>query len=235
MLLVLSARACQASLLASFFLLGLGFISPSAHAAIISSVQMFGPEAGTGPGLGTVDVPVVFSPNPNNDNQVGGGINDNNITVPVKRFDNVGYIDIVFNIVPSGGTTEYFVAETVDNDTGIAWNSYFMQLGFGTGAGFVNSAALDGLDFDAPTYDFPPTSGAFANIVALTEDSFQFSTGLHSTGFQSYSFRIDVADLPPGVTSFTLRQTPVAVPEPASLFLLGGLASLGMIVYRRRS
>jgi hypothetical protein len=235
MLSVLSSRACQRSLLASFLMLGLGFISPAAHAGVISSVQMFGPEAGTGPGLGTVDVPVVLTLNPNNDNQVGGGFTDNNITVPIKRFDNVGYIDIVFNVISSDGTTEYFVAETVDNDTGIAWDSYFMQLGFGFGAAFVNSTPLDGLDFDAPTYDFPPTSGAFANIIPLTEDSFQFTTGLHSTGFQPYSFRIDVADLPPGMTSFTLRQTPVAVPEPGSLLLLGGLTSWGLLVYRRRS
>jgi hypothetical protein len=232
MLSVISSRRLKKSLFASALFIGFGIFASVTQAGIISSVQMFGVNAGTGPGLGTVDVPVVSTLNPNNDNQVGGGLTDNNITVPIKRFDNVGYIDIVFNITTSGGTTEYFVAETVDNDTGFAWNSYFMELGFGFGPGFVSSTALDGLDFDAPTYDFPPTSGAFANIIALTEDLFQFTTGLHSTGFQPYNFRIDVPD---GITSFTLRQTPVAVPEPGSLYLLGGLASLGLLVYRRKS
>lgn len=207
----------------------------SAHAGIISSVQMFGPQAGTGTGLGTVNVPVIVTSNPNNDNQAGGGPNDNNITVPVKRFDNVGYIDIVFNVSNSGvsgsGTTEYKFFEAVDNNTFIPWTSYIMELGFGTGPAFNNiGGAGDGLDFDDPNYDVFPTSSAFASV-ANTEDMLVFSNGIQGTGSQTYQFRIDVPD---GIQQFTLRQRPVPVPEPSSMLLLGGVTGAGILAYRRR-
>jgi hypothetical protein len=205
---------------------GLIALAPSAQAGFVTTAQMFGPQAGTGPGLGTVNIPVIFTANLNNDNQTGGGPEDNNITVPIKKFENLGYIDIVFNVSNSGGITEYQVAETVDNDTGIPWSEFTMQLGFGFGSSFVSSLPLDGLDFDAPSYDSFPTSGAFSTITPVTEDLLHFTNGLHSTGFQPYSFRIDVPD---GISQFTLRQVPVAVPEP-SLVLLSGFAGLGMLI-----
>jgi hypothetical protein len=218
-------------------LLALQTISTSsAHAGIITSVQMFGPQAGIGTGLGTVSVPVIVTSNPNNDNQVGGGPLDNNITVPVKRFNNVGYIDIVFNVVNSGisgsGTTEYKIFEAVDNNTFIPWTSYIMQLGFGVGAAFNNvGGAGDGLDFDDPNYDAFPVSSAFTSVVN-TEDMLVFSNGIQGTGSQTYQFRIDVPD---GIQQFTLRQRPVAIPEPSSMLMLGGLISAGILAYRRRS
>ena len=43
-----------------------------------------------------------------------------------------------------------------------------------------------------------------------------------------------LADVPDGITQFTLRQTPVAVPEPGTL-LLAGLAALGMVPVIRRA
>ncbi|MBN1854918.1 MAG: hypothetical protein JW829_19445, partial [Pirellulales bacterium] len=84
----------------------------------------------SGPGLGNVAVPVILTPSPANDNQPSVPPADNNITVPVKRFDNVGYIDIEFAVVPDNGVTEYYVFESVDNNTGIDWSSYVMELGF---------------------------------------------------------------------------------------------------------
>ena len=47
------------------------------------------------------------------------GVLDNNIFVPIKRFDHNGYIDIEFHVAPSGGVTEYQVFESVDNNTGV--------------------------------------------------------------------------------------------------------------------
>jgi hypothetical protein len=204
----------------------------SAHAGIISSVQMFGPQAGTGTGLGTVSVAAFFTSNTNNDNQVGGGPNDNNITVPVKRFDNIGYIDIVFNVSPTSGTTEYKFFEAVDNNTFIDWSSYRLELGFGTGAGFNNiNGFQDGLDFDFNTFDTPPTSSAFTTIAPF-EDFMIFTNGLQKTGSETYSFRIDVPDLPQGRTSFTLRQSPVPVPEPG-VFVVATIVGCGLMLRRR--
>ena len=153
---------------------------------------------------------MISTVNVNNDNQTGGGPADNNITVPIKRFDNVGYIDIEFNVSSTSGVTEYKVTESVDNDTGIFWSSYTMQLGFGIGNQFVLSGPGDGLDFDAPLYDLLPTSGAFASVIT-NEDVLVFNNGVHNLALQLYTLRIDVPD---DRVRFTLRQYPTAVPEP---------------------
>ena len=190
----------------------------------------------SGPGLGFASVAFTSTLSPNNDNVPVAGVPDNNITVPLKRFDFADYIDIEFSIAPSGGVTEYQVSEFVDNNTGSAWSSYTMQLGTGTGAFFKLSALGDGLDFDSPTYDLPPTSGAFPIVGAPDEDQLVFSGGAgHGGGAQPYSFRIDVPDLDTGVAfgKFTLRQIPTAVPEPGAIALVG-MALLGLAMNRRK-
>ncbi|MHB1035331.1 MAG: choice-of-anchor F family protein [Pirellulales bacterium] len=206
----------------------------TASAGTIIGVQMFGVQAGTGSGLGTVSVPILFTPNPNNDNQIGGGQADNNITVPIKRFDKPGEIDIVFQVQPSNGVTEYKVFESVDNNTSINWSGYKMQLGSGTGANFVPALPGSGLDFDFPTFDAFPLSSAFSTVLP-GENVLGFTAGVHSSGSETYQFRIDVPDLSPtgAMESFTLRQVPIAVPEPSSLvLLLGAVACLGFYRFR---
>lgn len=188
----------------------------------------------SGPGLGFAAVALIATLSPNNDNVPAAGVPDNNITVPLKRFDFADYIDIEFSVAPSnGGVTEYQVSEFVDNNTGSPWSSYRMVLGTGTGAGFVISALNDGLDFDAPTYDTPPTSVPFPTVNAPDEDQLVFSGGSHGNGAQPYSFRIDVPDMDRGVVlgHFTLRQIPTAVPEPASLAIW---SLLGLVGFRCR-
>jgi len=196
----------------------------TARAGRIDSVNSI-----SGPGLGTVNIPLISTVNVNNDNQTGGGIADNNITVPIKRFDNIGYIDIEFNVSGTGGVTEYKITESVDNDTGIFWNAYTMVLGFGTGIDFDPSPAGDGLDFDAPLYDLLPTSGAFG-AVATSEDMLVFSGGVHNLALQLYTLRIDVPD---DIVRFTLRQYPTAVPEPSTI-ALGAMAMIGLCAFARR-
>ncbi|MBN1853375.1 MAG: PEP-CTERM sorting domain-containing protein, partial [Pirellulales bacterium] len=165
---------------------------------------------------------------------------DNNITVPVKRFDNVGSIDIQFAVVPDNGVTEYSVFESIDNNTGIDWSSYIMELGFyDANKNFVPSVLGDGLDFDLPTLDLPPVSTAFVNVAVPNEDQLVFSGGVHSTGAEIYQIRIDVPSNlePTGVAlgSFVLRQAVVPVPEPGTLAMaaLIGLA-LSAIGLRKR-
>jgi hypothetical protein len=186
----------------------------------------------SGPGLGLVAVPNILTITPNNDNEVGPG--SNNIAIAVKRFDSNGSIDIVFNTALSQGVTEYLIFEAVDNNTGVPWANYTMQLGFGTGAGFTQSAAGDGLDFDFPNFDGGVPSSTALPLVATGEDLLTFSGGIHSAGLQTYQVRIDVADLIGRAPNFTLRQTPVPVPEPATL-ALAGAALIGALCVRRRS
>ena len=172
-----------------------------------------------GPGLGNVALPVASTPDPNNDNQDGSTpAVDNNVTVPIKRFDADGYIDIVFPVSATGGVTEYWVFENIDNNTGSDWIGFEIQLGYGLGTGFVPSDSSDALDFDGPNHD--PSSTFYSTIfpnAAVGDDSIIFSGGIQSTGSQNYSFRLDVPDVQ---TNFTIRQIPAPIPEPATSWVL---------------
>jgi hypothetical protein len=180
-------------------------------------------------------VPAIFTLTPANDNVAVAGVSDNNIFVPIKRFDHNGVIDIVFSVMPDGGVTEYNVYESVDNNTGTDWSAFTMSLGFGFGAGFTPSPAGDGLDFDAPFYDSLPSSSVMP-FVAKSEDVLSYSGGVHMSGAESYQFRLDVPDSTvPGtlLTTFTIRQEPLPVPEPSTIALLG-LAIAGFAACRSR-
>ncbi len=134
----------------------------------------------SGPGLGFVNIAAILTTNPNNDDSPGA-LPDNNIIVPLKRFDSTGYIDIPFTITPTAGVTEYQVTEFVDNNTGFNWNSYNMMLGFGTGAGFTQVGGTgDGLDFDTGPpggNTTPPTSTIMPTVTRPNEDTLVFSGG----------------------------------------------------------
>lgn len=235
------------SLLASTMCLAIFLLSSSngVQAGVIPSVGgavMFGPNAGTGPGLGTVVVPAIFTPSVNNDNVAPPSPLDNNIVVPIKRFDFPGFIDIVFNVLPSSGVTEYAAYESVDNNTGSDWYRYHMVLGFGFGPGFVPSGPGDGLDFDLGPpagNDSPPSSSVMPIVIRPTADELVFLGGVHSTGAESYQFRIDVPDFPvppgpgPGPT-FTIRQFPILVPEPSAFVLSILFACGGLVMGRQR-
>jgi hypothetical protein len=184
----------------------------------------------SGPGLGLASVPVISTNSIDNDNQPGGPGLDNNIDVNLKRFDSNDYIDIEFTVRPSNGTTEYRVVEFVDNNTGIPWTGYRLQLGFGVGAAFAPAAGAFGLDFDAPLFDLTPTASSML-ITSMSPDELVFS-GAHGPGAQQYNFRIDVPNLPAPIGTFTLRQSPIPIPEPGTLALLTA-ALMGIAVFKR--
>jgi hypothetical protein len=186
--------------------------------------------------MGIVAVPAVITLNPGNDNQTGPGATDNNIVVPIKRFDFQNYIDIEFTVRSTGLTTEYVVSEFVDNNTGSTWTGYNMYLGTGVGAAFTQLNLPAGLDFDAGPpggNDTPPTS-PFFNVNRPNDATLEFSGGTHGAGAQVYQFRIDVPDLTQIIGSeatFTLRQIPIPEPNTIALF---GLASMGIALRRFR-
>jgi hypothetical protein len=187
----------------------------------------------SGPGLGLASVAAIVTIQANNDNVPSANAQDSNIVVPFKRFDFPGYIDIQFSVAPSDGITEYQVSEFVDNNTALPWGSYRMQLGFGIGPNFILSGANDGLDFDFPSYDTPPASGAFSTVLTPDEDQLVYTGGIHGAGAQPYNFRVDVPNLA-GRSSptFTLREIPIVIPEPTTL-ILTIIAVLGLAIYRR--
>jgi len=172
---------------------------------------------------------------PNNDDVAG--TSPNTIFVTQKDYVAIGPVDITFDVINSGGVSEYSVGEGVYNGTGVNWTSYHIELGFGHGAGFVKSLAGDGLDFDAPDFNSPlvfdPAPGFFFPTTTATEDDIYASGGvMPDASFAGY-FRFSI-DVPDGITQFTIRQSPVSVPEPSSLVLcVLGLAGLGVVARRK--
>lgn len=166
----------------------------------------------------------------NNDDVAGPSPNE--IFVLQKNYMAIGPVDIVFDVIASGGTTEYAVIEGVSNSTGIDWNGYRLELGFGVGDDFVKSTSGDGLSFDAPDYNSPFDMGLFFPDVVVSEHDVTASGGIHPAAayMGDIIFHIDVPD---GITSFTLRQAPLPVPAPGA-GIIGALTLLAAAPRRRR-
>jgi hypothetical protein len=168
----------------------------------------------------------------NNDGDTGDS--PNLIEVLQKDYTDYGVVDLVFSVIDSGGVTEYAVIEGVSNNTGSTWGSYHVELGFGNGVGFTKSDPGDGLDFDAGTYDstadFNPGGFFFPTVNRPSEDDIIATGGtMPDTAYAgNFVFHVDVPD---GITEFTIRQSPLPVPEPSSAALLG---LLGAVLLRRR-
>jgi hypothetical protein len=105
-------------------------------------------------------------------------------------------------------------------------------LGFGNGAGFVKSPDGDGLDFDYPHYDstvnFNPLPGFFPTP-NVTQDDVIATGGVMLDGVYAGNFIFHV-EVPDGITQFTIRQSPIAIPDPATATLI----SLGILFARRQ-
>ena len=170
---------------------------------------------------------------PNNDNVAGPS--PNGVFVTQKDYTGIGPVDLVFDVNDTGGTTEYQFVEGVANNTGLDWSAYHIELGFGNGAGFVKSTVGDGLDFDAPDYDsvfdFNPSPGIFPSVTVTEDDVYASGGVMPYLAFAGYfKFAVDVPD---GITSFTIRQSPVPVPEPSTI-ALAAIGLLGLFALRRR-
>ena len=169
---------------------------------------------------------------PNNDDTAGAS--PNTVFVTQKNYIGIGPVDIVFNVTNSGGVSEYLFTEGVFNNTGLNWTAYHIELGFGFDAGFVKSTSGDGLDFDSPDFNSPfnfNPGGSLFSSLSVTEDDVYATGGVmpHLTFAGYFRFTVDVPD---GITSFTVRQSPV-VPEPGSFAILScGVAGLALL--RRR-
>jgi hypothetical protein len=171
---------------------------------------------------------------PNNHDVVGPS--PNNIYIAQKDYVGIGPVDLVFDTLDTGGITEYLVTEGVFNHTGVNWGSYHIELGFGHGTSFVPSAPGDGLDFDAPNFNSPfffdPSPGFFP-MATVTEDNILAFGGVMPDLSYAGNFLFTV-DVPDGITSFTIRQSPIGVPEPSTCALLA-LGAVALAIMKRRT
>ena len=207
---------------------GLVIGSPHANTAHAGEITGFSWFSGVASVAGTT-----FSPPsaPNNDDVAG--TSPNSIFVTQKDYVAIGPVDLVFDVNDTGGVTEYHVIEGVQNSTGTDWGAYHIELGFGNGAGFVKSTAGDGLDFDAPDFNsdffFNPGPGYFPSVSVTEDDVYADGGVMPDFTFAGYfEFTIDVPD---GITQFTIRQSPVAIPAPTAA--LAGLLGFAAVTARR--
>ena len=204
------------------------------EAATIASIETFAL-----PGFSTGSLSPGLTLSPNNDNTSTASPN----LVSYSVFFNSGGLgpaDFEFNLDNSGGTTEYRFAPggLVVNNTGFPLTGFRVELGFGTGANFVRSGAADALDFDEPDRDPAPASARFPTLLH-SADLLEWSGATVGLGGVGVSFAVDVPDglasfHPAAVNRFTVRLTPVAVPEPStSVLILTGLPLLALRLRRR--
>lgn len=222
---VMSSIRCGTLGVATAFILS---TAADLRAGMITNVNWF---SGVASVAGTsINPPVAL----NNDNAVGSS--SNTLWVTQKDYVAIGPVDLVFDVIDTGGTTEYLVIEGVQNNTGLDWSGYHLELGFGIGAGFVKSTSGDGLDFDSPDFDSPvdfnPGPG-FPTATVTEDDILAGGAVMPDFTFAGYfEFNIDVPD---GISEFTLRQSPVPIPEPSAAALCSlGLAGLLRARHRRR-
>jgi hypothetical protein len=185
------------------------------------------------PGINSVAGVIINPAAPANNDDVAG-TSPNDLFVTQKDYIAIGAVDIVFDVVPTGGVTEYSIREGVSNSTGLDWSGYTIQLGFGTGADFVVSDPGDGLDFDSLDFNSPlDFTTFFSTATPVTADEIVASGGVFPDGaFSLPYFRFNI-DVPDTFSQFTLRQFPTAVPEPVSASLLTVLG-LGSRTLRTR-
>ena len=167
-------------------------------------------DGASGPGLASMSFNNHGTPLLGNDDVAGAS--PNWISVNQKDYSSVDYIDMSFVVGDIGiATCEYILTEGVNNGTGIEWTDYHIELGYGTGAGFVLSPPGDGLDFDAPDLNSPYDFGPFVSLT-IGEDTIDAVGGTMPAGaFEVFAFPIDV---PSGIGHFTIRQYPtIAVVE----------------------
>jgi len=178
------------------------------------------------------------------------------------HINEVKPLDLVFQVIPSGGTTEYRMHLLVKNLTQSNWTGYRFELGFGTGENFIKSSLTDLLDFDSPTVQGQELPGAFipegagpifssvklGNITNPSKrldtidhrsNSLQFFEGLIAPDeFSGFDFSLDIPDGLPN-NQFTLRQIPIAesqsIPENSSVlsFLIFGALGTSLLLKRK--
>jgi hypothetical protein len=222
---------------ACYGFLCLAFVALSGQPAFAGVIFALGVLSGPPGSVIAAAFPLAASPN--NDNAVTASPN---FVAAGKTFAGLGFVDMQFAVDSSGGTTEYFVNEGVilggvQNQTGVAWTGYNVELGFGVGDEFVPSSPADLLDFDLPGADPTPTNTVFTTL-NHQGDRLTWTGGvLPHGGLMLATFSIDVPDVSGGIPPseiistgyrFTVRQyaTPAAAPEPVTGMLLGlGLAA----------
>ncbi len=206
-----------------------GSTHPARAGIVTAEVAASGPGMGDGP----ADA-IVFSFAPNNDNDPEPGNSGNAlVTVDPLRFEHVAPIDLTFNVTPSEGVSEYAWTTFIQNDTGVDWPGFRIELHLTDVLGQVLDDLVEpsrGLDFDTPHRDTEVLLDAFERH-AHTPRWIEWSAGLLAAdlGFPvSVQFALDVPDTlhDRPLTRFAIRFIPLT---EAPRTVLGDLDGNGVL------
>jgi hypothetical protein len=152
------------------------------------------------------------------------GVSPNAISITEVSFVAMDYVDLVFVVQDFGlPPTEHIFTEGILNSTGDFWVGCKLKLGFGTGAGFVESTLGDGLDFDAPDYNSPLDLTPFAAVNSDEVTIATFSGTLADGASTVFTYAVDV---PNGITEFTVRLRPRSLPVSTTSTTWGNVKAL---------
>lgn len=174
----------------------------------------------SGPGLGTAPTTaLVFSFAVNNDNVEGTDDLGNTITpFDSMRFDELAAIDLVFQVSPSGGVSEYLWDGFVINNTQVEWRGFRVDLRLVDDLGNVLDNPLPdpkgGLDLDSPHKDSEMVFTPF-DRKAQTPSWIEWSRGEFPANAEvngRLTISLDIPDEIGGetLTRFALRLLPLA-------------------------
>ncbi|MBW4505746.1 MAG: PEP-CTERM sorting domain-containing protein [Scytonematopsis contorta HA4267-MV1] len=210
--------------------------SEVSQARIITSIS-----PPTGNGLGEVLCPQVQTnvdtPFPNNDNSIAPSQNQISsfpgLSCTPAKFQSIAPIYTQLFVKPSGGTTEYFLKQTVVNNTKSIWKGFNFKIGFGINNEFAppelilvpQGFAIPSFDFKPLSSDTKPTSSKFTLLIQDGSFSLDWLGGSVAPGESvDFTFALDTPDDIAGndfYQSFTIRQAPnpIAVPEANFAYL----------------
>ena len=153
-----------------------------------------------------------------------GTFGSGNLAEPFLTYTSIAPLDLAI-AVDAAGT--YHIAEEpsfgdVKNSTGAAWSGFTWNLISGPSAAFIyNPGISSGHDF---SNSFPDATGTST-----------FATFSGGTVANNGNFEPDFQFTASAAGTYTIRETPLALPEPSSLVLAAcGLAGLAALGWRRR-
>jgi len=202
----------------------------------------------TGPGLGdtacTQVQAIIDTPQPNNDDSATASPNQiadfpNPLSCSPISFKEIAPVDSVLQVEASEGTTEYYVKQTIVNNTDSPLEGFNFRIGFGTGDDFATpDVALFPTGVAIPTFDDTPapTSSKFSEGILDGSFTINWSGGSIAPGESvDLTYSLDLPDDLSGLNlydQFTIRQTPILqtvispIPEPTTV--LGLLTFAGL-------
>lgn len=175
------------------------------------------------------------APSPDNDNIVGES--DNFVTLDLEVFS-LTRDDLIFTPVFTPGTTEYLATAFLRNSTGVAWQSFNLQIGTGSFDGTTDTfVPQTDNDITLTNYDWPDVDSPFDSptwsVVDVDGHVVNYSNGIVNPG-ESAIVRFTV-DVPTNQTEMTFRGSLLAVPEPSMIapLLIFSLVACFVILRRR--